>query len=450
MTKVSRDGGTAQERTWLVFALGPYVMCASALDVEGIIQRPPTIARFPLAPDYALGAFLFREQSAAAISLRKKLKLREGGDRATSPFIVARVADSLVAFCVDEVKDVIEEKDAEWRALPSMLEGALFDRLGTRDGQLILQTSFAALRDAQVDFESFAAQLRTRTPVGVAPDASDSPSDPNHRRELPGVASTSEPKPVPEGVLPKEATDESDESAPAAAASAVSAVAHRSEPTEPARAAVGRKVGLARNAALGSANLPVRAKPRAAPSLPAQALRGEQRVPPAPVSSNEIAAAPVATVGPHAEVPRVIEIEKAKGRNYMQVAMVVVIAAVAATVYALLPAPSRRAASIAAASAVPSSEHGIAPVIAAPAEATPKPIAAARPEAVVLTLPAASGMTERVHTYTVLRGDTLWQIAKRHVGDPFQYPELARLSHIRNPDLIQPGDIVRIEIRKAR
>ncbi len=46
--------------------------------------------------------------------------------------------------------------------------------------------------------------------------------------------------------------------------------------------------------------------------------------------------------------------------------------------------------------------------------------------------------------HIVVKGDTLWHIAIRYLGDPFRYPELARLSHIRNPDLIYPGDKVRI------
>ena len=48
--------------------------------------------------------------------------------------------------------------------------------------------------------------------------------------------------------------------------------------------------------------------------------------------------------------------------------------------------------------------------------------------------------------HVVRRGDTLWAIAARYLDDPYRYPELARLSDIRNPDLIYPGDEVRILI----
>lgn len=46
--------------------------------------------------------------------------------------------------------------------------------------------------------------------------------------------------------------------------------------------------------------------------------------------------------------------------------------------------------------------------------------------------------------HTVVKGDTLWAIAKKYVKNPFLYPELARLSNIKNPHRIYPGNRVRI------
>ena len=56
--------------------------------------------------------------------------------------------------------------------------------------------------------------------------------------------------------------------------------------------------------------------------------------------------------------------------------------------------------------------------------------------------PRVQAIDEIVHR--VVPGDTLWHIAQRYIHDPFRYPELARLNNIRNPDLIYPGDRVRI------
>ena len=46
--------------------------------------------------------------------------------------------------------------------------------------------------------------------------------------------------------------------------------------------------------------------------------------------------------------------------------------------------------------------------------------------------------------HIVVKGDTLWHIARRYVNNPYRYPELARLSNIKNPDRIYPGNRVRI------
>lgn len=60
-------------------------------------------------------------------------------------------------------------------------------------------------------------------------------------------------------------------------------------------------------------------------------------------------------------------------------------------------------------------------------------------------VPAATESSSNTKTHEVKKGDTLWDIAEKYVKDPFRYPELAALSKIKNPDLIYPGDIVRIK-----
>ncbi|HUT44299.1 MAG TPA: LysM domain-containing protein, partial [Desulfobacterales bacterium] len=62
------------------------------------------------------------------------------------------------------------------------------------------------------------------------------------------------------------------------------------------------------------------------------------------------------------------------------------------------------------------------------------------------SMPMAAGKMEIMHI--VVEGDTLWDIAARYLGDPFRYPELAKLSRINDPDLIYPGDLIRITKKK--
>jgi len=61
-------------------------------------------------------------------------------------------------------------------------------------------------------------------------------------------------------------------------------------------------------------------------------------------------------------------------------------------------------------------------------------------------IPKTRIVSEVIHI--VVKGDTLWAIAKKYVHDPFLYPELARLSNIKNPHRIYPGNRVRIRFIK--
>ncbi|MDH5728025.1 MAG: chemotaxis protein CheW [Gammaproteobacteria bacterium] len=56
--------------------------------------------------------------------------------------------------------------------------------------------------------------------------------------------------------------------------------------------------------------------------------------------------------------------------------------------------------------------------------------------------PTKRNITGEWQVHTVVTGDTLWDLSKTYLHTPWRYPELAKWSNIRNPDLIYPGDIV--------
>ena len=47
-------------------------------------------------------------------------------------------------------------------------------------------------------------------------------------------------------------------------------------------------------------------------------------------------------------------------------------------------------------------------------------------------------------TVTVKKGDTLWNICKKHLGDGSKYKEVAKLNKLANPNLIYPNQVLRL------
>lgn len=56
--------------------------------------------------------------------------------------------------------------------------------------------------------------------------------------------------------------------------------------------------------------------------------------------------------------------------------------------------------------------------------------------------PTTGKETQKSHT--VVKGDTLWAIAKKELGDGSKYTELAKLNNISNPNLIKAGQVIKL------
>jgi len=532
------DGRLSAEHSWLVFRLGAHTMCASTLDVEGIIEPKPTTP-LPFTPEHVLGSFMFRGRVATAISLRKKLRVREGKDSAKGPFIVARIGDELAAFWVDEVKDVMGEHNVAWQPMPDMLQSRVFDCYTLAREELVLHTSFASLLAAEI--EGIPEQWRSRPEEDSAGVAAG----------VPGAAGAQAAAVDSPDRGPERSAEETAASSPPESASAKPEAAAAVEPTETHDAGGAPKDSPPAGVAGGTA--------RAVPPLASRPVAGTRRgetpgigstakrthVPRGPGADSPASdrrahtARAGADVEPREKRRRVIEGSghsappetvmrastgaepdseampsreplpgharrehraghppvrvdpqpaSAEGGRRSRLAAGLALAAVAllVVIFALWPdrrteAPPERADNRAqgrvvaepaprpaAPSVLPDPASGTA-AAEKPADATR--IATVETETLSLTIerpakpdaraggagaaaPASTSAggqaTPGTIVHVVVRGDTLWHIAKKYLGNPFRYPELVRLSGIRNPNLIHPGDVVRIRVNEKR
>lgn len=93
----------------------------------------------------------------------------------------------------------------------------------------------------------------------------------------------------------------------------------------------------------------------------------------------------------------------------------------------------------------------------APEEPKPVPVQQPVPEVEVEPMPEPEPepvvqlRPDRPETYTVVKGDTLWDISSTFLRDPWMWPELWQSNpQIENPHLIYPGDILTIYFKDGR
>lgn len=68
-------------------------------------------------------------------------------------------------------------------------------------------------------------------------------------------------------------------------------------------------------------------------------------------------------------------------------------------------------------------------------------------ETVIKVEKARASDKETAATYTVKKGDCLWAICKAQLGDGSKFGEIAKLNGIANPNLIYPGQVIKLSRR---
>lgn len=473
-------------RHLILFNVVPYNFCAPAAEVESIIMLPP-VSRLPMAPPSVIGLINHRGQVYRVISLRRKLGLETGPPLMEGQLILTNLPTGFTAFLVDEVVDVLPDTGLPRRPLSPRSAMDLFDAFILRDEQVLFHTTFDLIDQARetahpnpdlktMDRMAAAALVQTtapdRSPTEIEPTALDEgeangavapekmlggdtfqpvittaknhATAPKTETARPRVVMTNTPAPRENPLqTPPDPTRER----PVQWRKRSSAARARTRRYALALTGVLLLiliVSLSSGLLLKQhrvATQPHQDGAQVAP-LPDFALPKEDPEPsPKTLPPQSLAKDAVGEPSPHAarDTPSTASAPQLQDT---------VSPGSKAEEGAPLPQTIAREASRITPEETSGSSREILRMetetftlmVERPSIDQPSPSTSLSNQ-----VPPASA--EIVHR--VVPGDTLWDIAEHYLDDPFQYPALARLSQIRNPDLIYPGDVIRI-IKKER
>jgi len=472
-----------QNEQRLLIRVGQVVFGVPALASEGILALPAHVTALPGARADEPGVFHHGNGTVALVDLRCKLGLEASGGRV----VLARAAGALRGFVVDEVPG-FASPEARSAPLPPGLPLRTFHGALLHGERMALLTDFEAL---YVLAEAGPALQQLAQPAPAAPEAPPpAPHVPLHealgkvisegRDRAPPTAPAAPPPPPTAVPTPGADTARATpQPAPTRRPAATTPIVAKPAPTARAGTSV-----LSRKPAAD------KAPPPRPPAAPAKEVL-TRPAPPAPAAPAPSPAPKPAHDPGMAPAPRAPErTTPARTRLLPYAALAALVAGVVVALPFVLSPPREIRAPAAPPLAGPAQIRPVAPVkpaeppvpvapqapvaaiAAIPPEAPPaSPASSVRIEAtedgidVVLErhappapeVPAVAGrpgppsaptVRETISVHTVVRGDTLWDIAARYLNDPWAYHQLAADSRIEDPDIIEVGDKVRVVVRE--
>jgi chemotaxis signal transduction protein len=490
---------TTHSSTWLIFRIGRVACAVPALAVDSILPVPEHITAVPGADAGNPGLFHHSSGTMAVIDLRHRFGC-EAPDPKRGRLLLGHVSGRGYGFWVDGVVGLADADQVKPAPLPPELPHNVFTAALRHHDEIVLCSDLArllAMRDAgglrHLVCAAPPAAAATTEPAGTppppraaTPSARESaPLSPIPAPAPPGtVAPPSAPPPAPRPAppLPPRHTTPVRPAAPAPATPGRAAI--RTAPAPATKTAASRAAPAPEATTVPPRAAPApRAPSPARPEMPAPVpVTPMAPIPPAPAPAGApsrlwlllLLVAGVATGGfwlwpeeqtaqpPRIEPPPVVYMAPAPTsapKSEPEPAPAPVTAPMAAAAPAATPLfqgdgiqVEQNGADITIIIDRAKTEAGPPP---AAAEPEPMPVPGAGAEAEAETPPIApapepappASAPQQMYVHTVVRGDTLWDIAERYLDDPWRYKELAQLSRIRNPDLIYPGNKVRIIIR---
>ncbi len=446
---------TPQHDTWLIFRIGQVACAVPTLTTDTILPPPAHLTAAPGADAGRPGMFHHGSETVAVVDLRHRFGI-ETPDRSRGRLLLVHVSGRGYALWVDEVVALADAGQMAPAPLPQELPRNVFTQALLHRKEIVLCSDPARLL-AMRDAGALRHLAQPPAPPVAAPEAAT--AKPAETAAPPRPAAAATPSATPPAPAPTRPPAE-----PVAPT-----VVPRPQPAPP------RPTPAARPQAAKPAP-----QPEPPPAPPSYRTAAPPRHEPTPAAAAPTERPPLTTFAPDSPpltaAPAAPEPPPGAARPLRVAAALLLVLLLGGGAWfgidrwfppppqPTAPAPSAPSATPAAAPsavAAPSaatliaSGHGVRvkrsghevtiDIDRTQAEApTPRPAPTAEPA----PPPArpAPPPAPKVYVHTVVKGDTLWAIAEHYLADPWRYKELAKLSHIRDPDLIYPGDRVRIVV----
>ncbi len=365
----------------LIFSVGSNHFCAAMRQIISVLDYQP-LSTLPNTPAHVAGGFWYHGNFAHVVNVRKKFALPDRNKPDSGSFITTHIDNELLAFWVDRIEDVTDASKYRWQKLPALNTG-VFSRALFRNQKIVLEVNFEKLKNTDsLNIVNLVKTLSICNPATKQSDNTDTVKTQTLLQPHSGTHTIDNST-----TRPRKRKNR---------ASAASATTH-SAPSKTTAASIINKQAYKKNHA-EKENIYTK------------------------TDNTRDTGKPVQTAPKHAMA------NKYENTSLNIAPILLLISMISALLFFTFGSYF---------------EKNLEKIFNQPPTETL--IKTLTPSSVTQNTLGNKPDNNILFIYTVVKGDTLWHIAKRYRDNPYLYPELANLSKIRDPNLIYPGDTVTIK-----
>lgn len=414
----------------LIFSVESNHFCAAMQQIESVLDYQP-LSTLPNTPPYIAGGFWYQGIFVHVINVRKKFALPDRDNPKSGSFITTHIDNELLAFWVDCIEDITDTSKYSWQKLPVLNTGvfsrALLQYQQHRQ-QIVLEVNFEKLKNTDsLNVADLVKTLSFSDPTikqssNIKTSKTQAPLRPHSERHIIGNSTASplkRKKPtsvtlfVKTGAEKKLTASTTINFTPSKTTTTPKIFNKQATENNKAEKAIPAKIEniFTKIDNTHNVNKPTQTAPRNTTAIEHDDTN--LNIAPLLLLASVISALLFFTFGTYVLERKVFEqtLVKISTRDKLKEQHKAI--TIETQHHPIVIQRQQRSKTLATSAAIPNTLGG-----------------------------------NILFMHTVVKGDTLWHIAKQYQDNPYLYPELAKLSKIKNPNLIYPGDTVTIKRRR--